>query len=255
MRLARENGDLKIGPWRVKGSNDERRDMMTESTDITMTLEEAVRTRRSVRGFLDKPVPKEIIKKAFELAQLSPSNSNIQPWRVYVASGVTRDATRELLLTQFRHGFERVSDFVYPDRFEGSYRKRQVDCAVAMYKKMGITREDTLGRLNALLRNFEFFDAPHVVFVCMEKAFPASVAVDLGIYAQTLMLAFTSLGVSTCAMGALRNWTNIPREVFGFGEDMGVLFGMVFGYEDTSLPVNKLRMHRNPVEDCVTFKE
>jgi nitroreductase len=239
----------------VKGFNDEQRNMMTDSTDITMTLEEAVRTRRSVRGFLDKPVPKEIIRKAFELAQLSPSNCNTQPWRVYVASGETRDTTRELLVTQFRHGFERVTDFVSPDRYEGSYRKRQVDCAVAMYKKMGVAREDKLGRLNARLRNFEFFDAPHVVFVCMEKAFPASVAVDLGIYAQTLMLAFTSLGVSTCAMGALHNWSNIPREVFGLGEEMGVLFGMVFGYEDTSLPVNKLRMHRNPIEDCVTFED
>ncbi len=228
---------------------------MTESTDITMTLEEAVRTRRSVRGFLDKPVPKDIIKKAFELAQLSPSNSNIQPWQVYVASGITRDAIRELLLAQFKHGFERVSEFEFPDRFDGFYRKRQVACAVSMYEEMGIGRDDKMGRLNALLRNFELFDAPHVVFFCMEKSFPASVAVDVGLYAQTLMLALTSLGVSSCAMGALRNWTNIPREVFGFGENLGVLFGMTFGYEDTSLPVNRLRMHRSPVEECVTFKE
>ena len=228
---------------------------MTDITETPMTLEEAIRARRSVRGYLDKPVPKKVIEKAFELAQLSPSNSNIQPWQVFVASGLTRDVLRELMMVQFKHGFERVSDFGYPDRFETPYRKRQVDCAVAMYGEMGITREDKPGRLKALFRNFELFDAPHVVFFCMEKSFPASVAVDIGIYAQTLMLAFTSLGVSTCAMGALRNWTNIPREVFGFGENLGVLFGMVFGYEDKSLPVNRLRMHRNPVEDCVTFKD
>lgn len=228
---------------------------MSEATDISMTLEEAVMTRRSVRGFLDKPVPTHIIDKAFELAQQAPSNSNIQPWRVFVASGVTREAIRELLLAQFKLGFERVSEFEYPDRFEGAYRKRQVDCAVAMYGEMGIARDDKIGRLNALMRNFELFDAPHVAFFCLEKTFPASVAVDLGIYVQTLMLAFTSLGVSTCAMGSLRNWTNIPREVFGFGDHLGVLFGMTFGYEDTSLPVNRLRMHRSPVEECVTFKE
>lgn len=228
---------------------------MTESTEISMTLEEAVRNRRSVRGFLDKPVPKEVIKKAFELAQLSPSNSNIQPWQVFVASGVTKDALRELLLAQFKLGFERISDFTYPDRFQGLYRKRQVDCAVTMYGQMGIARDDKAGRLNAMLRNFELFDAPHVAFFCMDKSFPASVAADLGIYAQTLMLAFTALGVSSCAQGALRNWTNIPREVFGFGENLGVLFGMTFGYEDTSLPVNALRMHRSPVEECVTFRD
>lgn len=221
----------------------------------TMTFDDVVKTRRSVRGYLDKPVPPEIITKAFELAQLSPSNSNIQPWQVFVASGITRDAIRELLIAQFNHGFERNSDFPYPERFSNPYRKRQIDCAVMMWKEMGITREDKIGRLTALLRNFELFDAPHIAFFCMEKNFPPTVAVDLGMYAQTLMLAFTSLGISSCAIGAMRNWSNIPREIFGFGENLGILFGMAFGYEDTSLPVNRLRMPRNPVKDCVTFKD
>ena len=56
-----------------------------------MSLEDAITTRRSVRGFLDKPVPEETIKNVFELAQLAPSNCNIQPWRVYVASGEADD--------------------------------------------------------------------------------------------------------------------------------------------------------------------
>jgi hypothetical protein len=74
---------------------------------------------------------------------------------------------RKLMIVQLKHGSERVSDFEYPERFESFYRKHQVDCAVAMYEKMGIAREDKLGRLKAFLRNFEFFDAPHVGFFCM----------------------------------------------------------------------------------------
>lgn len=130
-----------------------------------MTLEEAVRNRRSVRGFLDKPVPKETIRKAFELAQLSPSNSNIQPWRVFVASGATRDTIREQLLESFRAGKELITDFDYPERFEEVFRERQVKCGVSMYKQMGIARDDKEGRLNARMRNFEFFDASHAVFL------------------------------------------------------------------------------------------
>ena len=37
-----------------------------------MTLEEAVRARRSVRGFLPKPVPKALMTQVFELAQWAP---------------------------------------------------------------------------------------------------------------------------------------------------------------------------------------
>ncbi len=111
-----------------------------------MTFEEAVKTRRSVRGFLEKPVPQKVITEAFDLAQLAPSNSNIQPWQVYVASGLTRDAIRELLVAQFNHAFERNSDFDYPGRFSEPYRKRQIDCAMNMWSEMGVTREDKMGR-------------------------------------------------------------------------------------------------------------
>jgi len=218
------------------------------------TFDEVVKTRRSVRGFLDKPVPPEIINRAFELAQLSPSNSNIQPWQVFVASGKARDSICEKMMAEITAGYPMNPDFLYPERFEGVYRKRQVECATTLYNQMGIERSDKTGRLSALLRNFELFDAPHVAFFCMEKSFPASVAVDLGMYAQTLMLALTSLGVNSCAVGAMRNMPHITREVFGFGENLGVLFGMVFGYEDTAVPANHLKMGRKPVAECVTFK-
>ncbi|MBU2513489.1 nitroreductase [bacterium] len=228
---------------------------MTDSGKINMTFEETLKARRTVRGFLDKPVPRETIQKAFELAQLSPSNSNIQPWRVFVASGATRDAIRNRLIELVTSGDIGSPDFDYPGKFDGVYRKRQVDCAVTLYKEMGIARDDHEGRLKALLKNFEFFDAPHMAFICMEKEFPATIAVDIGLYAQTLMLAFTSLGISSCPMGAMRNHPQVSREVFGFGDNLGVLFGIAFGYEDVSVPANNTRVGRAPVDECVVFKD
>lgn len=227
---------------------------MIDSQEISMNLEQTIRKRRSVRGFLDKPVPGETIKRAFELAQLSPSNSNVQPWKVFVASGESRNIIQKKMYELITGGDLGKPDFEYPMKFDGDYRKRQVDCAVALYKEMGIARDDQLGRMNALLRNFEFFDAPHMAFVCMQKEFPQSVAVDVGMYAQTLMLAFTALGISSCPMGAMRNHPQVPREVFGFGDDIGVLFGIAFGYEDTSVPANNTRMGRVCYTECVQFK-
>ena len=55
--------------------------------DSSMSLVEAVTTRRSVRGFLDKEVPQEVLDRIFEIAQQAPSNCNVQPWKAYVASG------------------------------------------------------------------------------------------------------------------------------------------------------------------------
>jgi len=55
-------------------------------TPATMTLEQAIHARRSVRGYLDKEVPQATLDAIFTLAQQAPSNCNVQPWRVYVAS-------------------------------------------------------------------------------------------------------------------------------------------------------------------------
>ena len=56
-------------------------------TDPDMSLIDAIYGRRSVRGFLDKEIPKDVLNRVFEIAQKSPSNCNVQPWKVYVASG------------------------------------------------------------------------------------------------------------------------------------------------------------------------
>ena len=93
-----------------------------------ISLADAMIQRRSVRGFTDKPVPKEVLDAVFSLAQRSPSNCNIQPWKVWVASGAVRDALREgdpqeaarLLTRPFairgvvQHGDKRGREIGYP---------------------------------------------------------------------------------------------------------------------------------------------
>ena len=45
---------------------------------------ECIHTRRSIRKYLDKPVPDEIIKQLLEAAMTAPSAYNEQPWRFLV---------------------------------------------------------------------------------------------------------------------------------------------------------------------------
>jgi nitroreductase len=124
-------------------------------------LDQTIRERRSVRGFLPKPVPRDVLEEVLALAQRAPSNCNVQPWRVYIASGNTLKKLRAALVQEVTTGASPV--MVAPiDEFLGVYREKQVACAVELYGKMGIERDDRVGRMNASLRNFQFFDAPHV---------------------------------------------------------------------------------------------
>ena len=52
-----------------------------------MTVEDALQKRKSVRGYLDKPVSRTLLEKILTTAQLAPSGGNLQPWRVIALSG------------------------------------------------------------------------------------------------------------------------------------------------------------------------
>lgn len=218
-----------------------------------MSLAEALRNRRSVRGFLDKPVPQAVLDEVFSLAQLAPSNCNIQPWRVLVASGATRDTLRERMVANATQGKAVQPDFEHLPSFEGVYRQRQVDCAVELYNNMGIARDDKAGRLRATLRNFELFDAPHVAFIGMDRRFGVTVALDVGMYIQSLMLVMTAFGIGSCAQGSMRYYPGDVREVFGEPDDTAILCGISFGYEDTAVDANRTRVGRAPLGESVTF--
>ena len=221
----------------------------------TQSLADALRSRRSVRGFLDKPVPEETLKAIFELAQLAPSNCNIQPWKVFVASGEVRDELRRRMVEKVTAGVPMEPDFEpNAGKFSGVYRQRQVDCAVELYNNMGIARDDKPGRMRAQLRNFELFDAPHVVFIGMEREFGPTVALDVGMYIQSLMLAMTAYGVGSCAQGSMRYFPNNVREIFGEPASTAILVGISFGYEDPDVAANRTRVGRAPLADSVAFK-
>ncbi|MGA1072368.1 MAG: nitroreductase [Pseudohongiellaceae bacterium] len=222
--------------------------------DPDMSVIEAIYSRRSVRGYLDKEVPADVLNRIFEVAQMAPSNCNVQPWKVFVASGALKDRLKKQMVENTINRIEPNPDYPYRGTFEGEYRKRQVDCAVALYNNMGIERDDKEGRLRAIVRNFEFFDAPYIAFLGMNPAFGTTVALDVGMYAQSLMLTMVAFGLHSCPMGTMRNYPDMVREAFDIQDDTKILFGLSFGYEDTAVAANKTRTAREPISASVVFR-
>lgn len=49
-----------------------------------MDVYDAIKTRRSVRAYQDKPVPEDVLKRILEAVRLAPSASNRQDWKFIV---------------------------------------------------------------------------------------------------------------------------------------------------------------------------
>ncbi len=218
-----------------------------------MSIESILKARHSVRAFLDQPVPAETLAHIFTHAQLSPSNCNVQPWQTCVVSGQTKDNLKTKFIELLMSGAAPNPDFNWAAQYGGIHRERQFGAANALYSSVGIAREDKKARQMAMLRNWQFFDAPHAVFFTMDKYLDIMGAVDLGIYAQTLSLIMAEHGISNCMQGALGQFPDPIRETLKLPDERGVLFGMSFGYADESAAVNNTKTERDTLDNAVAF--
>jgi nitroreductase len=61
-----------------------------------MDVYEAVKSRRAVRGFFDRPVPAEALRRVLAAAAWASSGSNLQPWHVYAVTRAPLTQLRKL---------------------------------------------------------------------------------------------------------------------------------------------------------------
>ena len=218
-----------------------------------MQVQEAVQSRVSCRGFLKQPIEDSVLVDIFAAAQSAPSNCNVQPWQTLVVSGEKKDQLKNQLIKTVMMQRTPNPDFKWEVGYEGVHRDRQFGAADALYSAMGIEREDKTKRQLAMLRNWSFFDAPHVAIFTMDTYLDIMGAVDIGIYAQTLALLMQERGIACCMQGALGQFPAPIHEMFELPEGRGVLFGMSFGYPDEKLPVNEARTEREALDSSVLF--
>ncbi|MAY37281.1 MULTISPECIES: nitroreductase [Spongiibacter] len=210
------------------------------------------RQRRSVRGFISKPVEQTLLNRVFETASTAPSNCNTQPWECAVVSGDKLETLRQRIPDAFASG-QWTMDFPYDGKYAGVYKERQYQAAADLYAAMGIAREDKVGRNAQFMRNFEFFGAPHVAFIFLPEPFGLREAADCGMFAQNLMLSLTAEGLASCPQTALSFNADLVREVLDIPPENKLLFGISFGYEDAEDPANRCRTQRAPLGECIRF--
>ena len=104
-----------------------------------------------------------------------------------------------------------------------------------------------------MLRNFEFFGAPHAAILTTERDLGVYGAIDCGLYVNSFLLAAEALGLATCAQAAIAMHAPLLRERFGLPETRQVICGIAFGYADPEHPSAQFMSRRASIEDAVTF--
>lgn len=217
-------------------------------------FQQVVQERRSVRAYTDQSVDAATLTAIFKLAQQAPSNCNTQPWITHVVSGDKLEQLRELLPNNMLQG-KMTFDYPYNGVYQGEYKTRQHDAAQQLYSAVGLKREDKAQRQAVFMQNYRFFEAPHVAFLFLPEQFGLREAIDVGMYAQTLMLALTAHGLASCPQTSLGFHADAVKEVLGVDPSLKLLFGISFGYEDTEQPINNARVGRAPLPETTVFHD
>ncbi len=104
-----------------------------------MNLDEALKARKSVRAFKPDPVPLDLVKEILELARLSPSGTNIQPWTAHVVSAEVRPRLHEAVLPHwYTHHTDPYAPFPIVSNRKDSYTTRMRTLANPMHVYIAI---------------------------------------------------------------------------------------------------------------------
>jgi len=225
------------------------------------SVETAIRSRASVRAFLDRSVPREVIEELLDLSRQAPSGVNTQPWRVYVLQGERREevvrrvceAHDALAADPGRAAQLREEYDYYPSEWVSPYLDRRRENGWGLYAALGIGKGEKEKMHRQHQRNYGFFDAPVGLMFTIDRRLGRGSLLDYGMFLQTFMIAARARGLHTCPQAAWNAFAGVVKPLIGASDDEMLVCGMSLGYADEGAAANAFRTTRVGVEDFTTW--
>ena len=221
----------------------------------SMTYDEVVLGRRSIRGFKPDPVPQALIREVLALALRAPSSLNTQPWNFHVVAGAPLDRIRAGNTERNLAGVPHSREFRTQGEYAGVHRERQVEIAKQLFGAMGIERDNKEKRTDWVLRGFRQFDAPVSIVVTYDRAIHGSDIgpFDCGAVTNALVNAAWSRGLGCVINSQGIMQSPVVREHAGIPDDQVIMICVAMGWPDDSFPANAVVSRRKSVDEAAVF--
>jgi nitroreductase len=214
-----------------------------------MNVTEAINGRHSIRAFLSKPVEKEKLDAVLTASLRAPSWANTQPWEIFAVTGGTLERIREGYRRKYADKAPAAPETPRPVEWPEAERKRIQQLRPDMERMCGASVEQ-FAALNQTM-----FNAPAVVYVCMDKALSEWSLYDIGAYSQTFMLAALEQGLSTIPAITLTLYPDVLRREMKIPDNLKITIGIAIGYVDRENKINSFVSVREPLGETVRFFE
>ena len=221
-----------------------------------MKFDDVIQQRRSIRGYLNKPVPKALIREVLELAMRAPTSYNTQPWNFYVVTGDVLERIRAGNVARTLAGVPDSREFRTGPDYAGPHRERQIGVAKQLFAAMGIERENKAKRHEWVLRGFRQFDAPVSIVVTYDRSIEGSDVAPFdcgGVVNSIVNVAWArGLGCVINSQGIMQS--PVVRAEAGIPDDQMIQTCIAMGWPDESFPANAVVSQRKSVDEAATFR-
>lgn len=191
------------------------------------------------------------------VASRAPSGTNTQPWQVRVLTGAAKQRFSDAVLAAYNQldgpsGDTPEYDY-YPRNWFSPYIDRRRALGFALYRLLGIAKDDKAAMHAQMGRNFAFFDAPVGLIFTIDRRLGQGSWLDYGFFLQSIAIAARARGLHTCPQAAFADFPQTIGRVLSFDEHEQLVCGMSLGYADASALANQLRSEREPVSAFTQF--
>ena len=220
-----------------------------------MDYNDIVHERRSIRGYQQKPVSRELIEEIIDLAKRAPSSMNTQPWHFHVITGEPLERIRKGNTEKMMSGSAVDREIKMNHGYEGPHRERQIEIAVQLFEAMGIARDDKPKRQDWVMRGFRQFDAPVSIVITVDKALEDDTIAhfDCGAATYGLVLAAWSKGLGSVINGQGIMQSSVVRENANIPEDEVIMTCVAMGYPSDEFVANDVKSRRVANEQVASF--
>jgi len=207
-------------------------------------VREALYARYACRDFKPQPVPQEILDRVLEAALRAPSTANTPLHHI-----------REAFLANYQKNLPPHPDIPASFTWPPALKKRSDEIREFHLKKTGAFPAESAEEVwHHWLRNFEFFGAPAVAYLCMDKSLGFWSIFDLGLLSQSLMLEAKEWGLDSIPALMLVAYPDVIREELSIPKHFSVVFGIGVGYGTEQSRPNGFPSPRRSLSEAVRYE-
>ena len=215
---------------------------------------DVVKSRKSIRAYLDKDVDRKIVEDILRLSSRAPSGANIQAWQVIVLHNEALKKLGQKLFDMSVAGIKEECEYqFYPRSWREPYLARRRKVGWDLYRALGIARSERSKIERQQAKNFMFFGAPVGLIFTMDRDMELGSWLDLGCFIQTIALVARSFGLDSCIQAAFSEYHKTISDELQIPPERQVICGLALGYRDEKAPENNFPTERAPLEDFVRF--